>query len=241
MMVDGKGVRVTYQEFLRGLRNDLKAVGVEVHDGKKWRYGTHSMRRGGAQMLARCGLESAAVKAYGRWGSDVVEIYVREAPLYRSAYISKMVVSPLARETVESYAGGPSRLEMLQEQTSLLEKMAKHAQTEADDAVARWRRVCAEKPVARKTRKESLVAMYEEVKKAGRRERKEEKKRSKRVAKAVAKVQRRFAREVAKVGAGRAPVSGRLDPPPAFIFSRVEAVVSGGVTFPAVVRSRGVW
>ena len=44
-------------------------------------YGTHSLRRGGAQALARAGWTLADIKFFGRWLSDAVELYLLDVPM----------------------------------------------------------------------------------------------------------------------------------------------------------------
>ena len=44
-------------------------------------WGGHSLRVGGAQSLARLGLDTWAIQLLGRWGSDAVLGYIRAAPL----------------------------------------------------------------------------------------------------------------------------------------------------------------
>ena len=45
----------------------------------------HTLRATGAQGLARAGLDLWAIQLLGRWGSDAVRLYVRQASLERSA------------------------------------------------------------------------------------------------------------------------------------------------------------
>ena len=53
-------------------------VPLELPDGSE-RVSGHSLRATGAQGLARAGLELWAIQLIGRWGSDAVQTYVREA------------------------------------------------------------------------------------------------------------------------------------------------------------------
>ncbi|EGZ12944.1 hypothetical protein PHYSODRAFT_446922, partial [Phytophthora sojae] len=41
------------------------------------RYGTHSMRSGGATSLFTTGIDRLAIKRFGRWKSDAYERYTR--------------------------------------------------------------------------------------------------------------------------------------------------------------------
>ena len=57
--------------------NTERADGVQLFHG-------HSLRKGGAQGLARLGLEVWVIMLLGRWGSSTVMRYIQEAPLYIS-------------------------------------------------------------------------------------------------------------------------------------------------------------
>ena len=70
------------QGYRDGIRSLLTCAGVEVRDEEgRWRFGTHSLRRGGAQALARAGWPLELIKFFGRWLSDVIEIYLLDAPM----------------------------------------------------------------------------------------------------------------------------------------------------------------
>lgn len=86
------GVR-PQDQVLRDLRSDLTAIGEcgETPDGRE-RYGTHCMRRGGAQMLARAHFPVDIIKALGRWQSDVVAVYIAEANIADSAIFAAQIV-----------------------------------------------------------------------------------------------------------------------------------------------------
>ena len=62
----------------------------------------HSMRPSGAQFLARAGLDTYTIQILGRWGSNTVEQYVREAVVSEAA--SRARASQLAR-TLDHMAG----------------------------------------------------------------------------------------------------------------------------------------
>ena len=69
-------------ELLRALRRDLERAGVRVRDPDGMeRYGTHAFRRGAAQAMARAGWSESTIKAYLRWESGCVALYIAEAPL----------------------------------------------------------------------------------------------------------------------------------------------------------------
>lgn len=68
-----------YSGFLMRLRMLLGAVGCEMRTAcGAQRYGTHSLRRGGAQALARANWPVDAIQRWGRWESDVVFAYVQD-------------------------------------------------------------------------------------------------------------------------------------------------------------------
>jgi len=62
---------------------DLLKVPRAAPDGTE-RISGHTLRATGAQGLAKAGLELWAIQLLGRWGSDSVRLYVREAHLARS-------------------------------------------------------------------------------------------------------------------------------------------------------------
>jgi len=69
-------------ELLRALRRDLESAGVRIRDPDGMeRYGTHAFRRGAAQAMARAGWSESTIKAYLRWESGCVALYIAEAPL----------------------------------------------------------------------------------------------------------------------------------------------------------------
>ena len=68
--------------LLKVLRQDLEAAGVSTRtsDGEEL-YGVHAFRRGAAQAMARAGWSESTIKAYLRWESGCVALYIAEAPL----------------------------------------------------------------------------------------------------------------------------------------------------------------
>ena len=69
-------------ELLRALRADLAKAEVRVRDPEgAERYGMHAFRRGAAQAMARAGWSESTIKAYLRWESGCVALYIAEAPL----------------------------------------------------------------------------------------------------------------------------------------------------------------
>ena len=67
------------------------AVPLEVPDQSE-RVSGHSLRATGAQGLARAGLELWAIQLMGRWGSDAVKLYVRDAFIEASEGWARKVV-----------------------------------------------------------------------------------------------------------------------------------------------------
>ena len=64
------------------LRKGLEYLGFKLVDSKSGRqlYGTHSLRRGGAQALVAAGWTLEAIKFFGRWLSNAVELYLLQSP-----------------------------------------------------------------------------------------------------------------------------------------------------------------
>ncbi|EGZ10532.1 hypothetical protein PHYSODRAFT_453866, partial [Phytophthora sojae] len=54
----------------------IKAAAVAA-DEPPQHFGTHSLRSGGASALFAAGVDSIAVKQFGRWRSDAFERYIR--------------------------------------------------------------------------------------------------------------------------------------------------------------------
>lgn len=68
---------VPCDEFLKGVRDVLSMVGETlVNDEGRFRFGTHSLRRGGAQALARMGWSVPSIQRWGRWASDTIFTYI---------------------------------------------------------------------------------------------------------------------------------------------------------------------
>ena len=64
----------------RGLARAVEThLGPIARQGALQQWGGHSCRRGGAQFLARMGVPYATIMWMGRWGSDTVLRYIREA------------------------------------------------------------------------------------------------------------------------------------------------------------------
>ena len=70
---------LAYDGFLKEMRAQLCAIGVKTMGSNgKYMYGTHSLRRGGAQALARSRWPLATIQLWGRWESKAVMEYVQD-------------------------------------------------------------------------------------------------------------------------------------------------------------------
>jgi len=77
-----KKKRLGYDGFLKQLRKNMVAIGETLKDEHGvYRFGGQSMRRAGAQQMALRGTPIHIIQIWGRWGSWVVDRYVREVPL----------------------------------------------------------------------------------------------------------------------------------------------------------------
>lgn len=80
-----KGKALKYDGFPKSLRDLLALIGGGVfsEDGR-CRYGTQSLRRGGAQALAAVGWSVPQKQRWGRWQSDGVFTYILRTEFSRS-------------------------------------------------------------------------------------------------------------------------------------------------------------
>jgi len=69
------GTAVTIGELRRVIKTLMERVGLDPR-----RFGVHSLRIGGATAALAAGLSPAQIRAAGRWGSDVYQIYTRLSP-----------------------------------------------------------------------------------------------------------------------------------------------------------------
>ena len=76
-------------------------LGVEVSspDGSE-RVSGHSLRATGAQGLAAAGIDTWAIELLGRWGSEAVRGYIREARLADAAAMTRRVADSLSLEAL---------------------------------------------------------------------------------------------------------------------------------------------
>ena len=70
---------LAYDGMLRKIRDLLEDIDVQVKENDRFAYGTHSLRRGGAQSLARGGWTISMIQRWGRWKSDAVWVYIQES------------------------------------------------------------------------------------------------------------------------------------------------------------------
>ena len=79
---DVQGNPVTKEAVVRTIEEGARRLGMtlESPDGAE-KVGGHSLRVTGAQELARLGYHLWYIQLFGRWGSEVVRKYLREAPL----------------------------------------------------------------------------------------------------------------------------------------------------------------
>ena len=83
---DVEGQAVTKEAMTATLIEAAKRLNVPISTADdSARISGHSLRRTGAQGLARLGVDSWAVQLLGRWGSNAVLEYIQEVPLERSA------------------------------------------------------------------------------------------------------------------------------------------------------------
>ena len=69
------GTAVTMGELRRVIKTLMERIGLDPR-----RFGAHSLRIGGATAALATGLSPAQIRAAGRWGSDVYQIYTRLSP-----------------------------------------------------------------------------------------------------------------------------------------------------------------
>lgn len=98
LCTNSKSCRWTQKEFRRLLKEDLAKAGIQGWIG----YSLHSMRAGGCQWLLRAGIERNKVKKFGRWRSDCINRYAREAYIADSLGYSATVVDSQGAEPAKS-------------------------------------------------------------------------------------------------------------------------------------------
>ena len=70
----------------------LLGVELAAPDGSE-RVTGHSLRATGAQGLAAAGIDTWAIELLGRWGSEVVRSYIREARLQGASTMARRATS----------------------------------------------------------------------------------------------------------------------------------------------------
>jgi hypothetical protein len=81
---------VSKNKFMEDLRADLARIGVQTQDADGTeRFGTHGVRRGTAQAMARAGWAEVTIQKFLRWESAMVALYVAEAPLALSRVVAQ--------------------------------------------------------------------------------------------------------------------------------------------------------
>ena len=99
-----KGKQLAYGGFLKGIRMMLGFQGVVLKEDGKELFGTHSLRRGGAQALAAAGWPLGSIPLWGRWLSDIVAIYVQDAEFNRTW--SQVASSIVGQAQMKENTGG---------------------------------------------------------------------------------------------------------------------------------------
>ena len=114
----GTGIAVTKQSMAKTIEIAASQLGIplEAPDGSE-RVSGHSLRVSGAQGLARMGWDLWAIQLHGRWQSDVVKHYVRDAHL--------------SQVGVAAHSGSGLALEQVVD--AVLQKLRKHSRVGAED------------------------------------------------------------------------------------------------------------
>jgi hypothetical protein len=72
LQVDSRGSPLTYRALLHFIKQQLSAFGFDAAS-----FGAHSLRIGGATLLAANGFSEAQIQAMGRWSSECYQRYLR--------------------------------------------------------------------------------------------------------------------------------------------------------------------
>ena len=92
-----------YLAFFRSLIGNAGIERFEIWEGEQAeRFGTHSLRRGGAQALALAGWSIDNIKFFGRWLSAAIEAYLLDIPFKVKGHL-------LAKSMVSSWKGDGER------------------------------------------------------------------------------------------------------------------------------------
>ncbi len=106
------GLGISKAAATEAIRRAATSLGVaDCKDGSE-RVSGHSMRVTGAQGLAALGLDLWAIQLLGRWGSDTVQLYVREAGLQSAALSAAnafrdLALPALVEQILDSKRGPP--------------------------------------------------------------------------------------------------------------------------------------
>ena len=94
-----RGTACTKEAMTATIVHTAALLGVEVAaPGGSERVSGHSLRATGAQGLAAAGVDTWAIELLGRWGSDAVRGYIRDARLASAASMARRVADALPLE-----------------------------------------------------------------------------------------------------------------------------------------------
>ena len=84
----GERHKIDTGDIIEFLRRYLKHIGIVVTDDELGQlYASHSLRRGGVQALAKAGWDLDTLRAFGRWASYIIEVYLLETPLEERGHL----------------------------------------------------------------------------------------------------------------------------------------------------------
>lgn len=101
-------------DLLKFLRDSMIKAGIKVYDEVlgKFLFGTHSLRRGGAQALAVAGYTLEQIKFFGRWLSDAVELYLLQMPMEtHGLYLASGMLGVLQLSGEDPLDDGPANVD----------------------------------------------------------------------------------------------------------------------------------
>ncbi|ORZ29648.1 hypothetical protein BCR44DRAFT_46247 [Catenaria anguillulae PL171] len=123
---------------------ERRQLGKHAYTRKNPGYKTHSMRRFAAQLAAWGGMDTTEVKVWGRWDSDVVELYINQARTQQKEPQSSGGIDPVRTRWVTGKPRGEEGLEegmvlylaALAETTDFLRSLSKPLVDSLQDAAA---------------------------------------------------------------------------------------------------------